>query len=43
MIPEDLSLITYDYQTLTRSVTSNITSIVISGSEAGSTFGQPAH
>ncbi|MEM8863431.1 MAG: substrate-binding domain-containing protein, partial [Chloroflexota bacterium] len=37
-IPADLSLITYDYQTLTRSVTSNITSIVISGTEAGETL-----
>ena len=37
-IPDDLSLVTYDYQTLTRSVTSNITSIVISGAEAGSTL-----
>ena len=35
-IPSDLSIVTYDYQTLTRSVTSNLSSVVISGTNAGS-------
>lgn len=37
-ISSDLSLITYDYQTLTRSVTSNIASMVIAGTNAGATL-----
>lgn len=34
-IPDDLSVITYDYGTLTRSATSSITSMAVSGTEAG--------